>query len=326
MNMNIYFAPLEGITGYVFRNEYNRLFSGVDKFYTPFIATKHTGKYSTKDLRDILPANNQNITIVPQLLSNNASDFNYLADKIADMGYTEINLNLGCPSPTVTTKKKGAGFLEYPDELDRMLDEIFKNASYHISVKTRIGVSDPTEFRKLLSIYNRYPISELIIHPRLLESMYNGKPNLDWYSYAYNNSLNNVCYNSDIKTVGDCDKITAMFNNTTSVMIGRGILTDPLLPERIKGDVSKEVSKRDAELEKIRKYHNGVYEAYVDYMSGDKNVLFKMKEIWKYLIENPVFNKDSADNFIEKNLKAIYKCNTVREYNEVVDAIFINAL
>lgn len=318
--MNVYFAPLEGITGYLFRNSYNKLFGDVDKYYTPFIPTKAVGKYSTKDLRDVLPNNNQGVNIVPQILANSPDDFHKLAQMIADMGYAEINLNLGCPSPTVTTKRKGAGFLEYPDELDRMLEKVFKDASYNISVKTRIGVSDPTEFRKLLSIYNRYPIKELIIHPRLLESKYMGKPNLDWYSYAYNNSLNPVCYNSDIKSVEDYKMILGMFNNTTSIMIGRGILIDPMLPRRIKCEENNELKMYDDELSMIRKYHNLIYEAYRGYLSGDKNILFKMKEIWKYLIENNKFaNK-------EKNLKNIYKCTNLKEYDEIVDMIFIQAM
>lgn len=318
--MNIYFAPLEGITGQVFRNAYNSIFDDIDKYYAPFIATKHTGKYSAKDLKDILRKNNIDINIVPQILSNDAKAFSELANIIADLGYPEINLNLGCPSPTVTTKKRGAGFLEYPDELDRMLESIFKDASYNISIKTRIGVSDPTEFRKLLAIYNRYPVSELIIHPRLLESKYLGKPNLDWYSYAYNNSINQVCYNSDIHTTDDYKKIVGMFNNTKSIMIGRGILIDPLLPRKIRHEENLNLPLYDNELEMIRRYHNKVYNSYCEYLSGDKNVLFKMKEVWQFLIQNSYFKNS------EKDLKKIYKCNNLNEYNDIVDHIFMSAM
>lgn len=315
--MKIYMAPLEGITGYIFRNTYDKIFGNVDAYYAPFIATKTTKKYGKKEIRDILPENSTVKNLIPQILTNNAKDFNELAAIMHDMGYNEVNLNLGCPSPTVTTKGKGAGFLEYPESLAEFLEDIFKNRVCDISVKTRIGISEPEEFRRLLSIFNRYPIKELIIHPRLLESKYNGKPNWDWYEYAYNNSQNPICYNSDINTVGDFTRIMTMFNNTKSIMIGRGILRDPILVDKIIDNPEYNYLNRKQVSDKIKQFHDELYAEYMDYMSGEMNVLFKMKEIWTYLSENELFENN------ERLLKRIRKAKTCSEYENIISELFL---
>ena len=178
--MNYYFAPLEGITGYIYRNTYEKHFGGISKYFTPFITTNQHFKIQNREKKDILPENNRGIYLVPQILTNNAEQFIDMARKIQDLGYQEINLNLGCPSRTVVTKKKGSGFLAYPEELNQFLDEIFWACQdMEISIKTRIGMENAEEFDRILQIYNKYPLKELIIHPRLQSDYYKNHPNMD---------------------------------------------------------------------------------------------------------------------------------------------------
>ena len=176
--MKYYFAPMEGITGYIYRNVHHRFFPGMDKYFSPFISPGTKKTMTPKELRDILPENNQDYTLIPQILTNRSGDFLRLCRDLKEYGYKEVNLNLGCPSGTVVAKKKGAGFLEYPNELDRFLEEIFAGTDLKISIKTRIGKDDPEEFEKLLEIYNKYPLEELIIHPRVQTDYY--KNSLIW--------------------------------------------------------------------------------------------------------------------------------------------------
>ena len=160
--MQFYLAPMEGLTGYVYRSAYHKYFPAADRYFTPFITNK---KMSSRERNDILPEHNEGMTVLPQILTNQAEDFLSLTKELKEYGYDTVNLNLGCPSGTVTAKGKGAGFLTHPDELDRFFDEVFAKCE-GISVKTRLGVHEASEFDKLLEIYNRYPITELTIHPR----------------------------------------------------------------------------------------------------------------------------------------------------------------
>ncbi len=149
--LHLYFAPLEGITTYPYRNLHHKYFGGVDKYFTPFLAPGPEQGMSVKEMRDVLPENNAGVPVVPQILTNRAGDFLLASKKLAEMGYREINLNLGCPSGTVTAKKKGSGFLLYPDDLDHFFDEVFADASvrngeFQISVKTRIGKNEVEEW------------------------------------------------------------------------------------------------------------------------------------------------------------------------------------
>ena len=186
MSNPIYLAPMEGITTYIYRNALDKYFGGIDKYYTPFLTASHL---KGRELRDVHPDNNKNISLVPQIMANESEQFLQIARQLIDLGYLEININLGCPSGTVVSKGRGSGFLNYPEKLDRFLDEVInglamidKNAT--LSVKTRIGYEFLSEWDDILPIYIKYPLSELIIHPRLRSEFYTGSIHMDAFEKA----------------------------------------------------------------------------------------------------------------------------------------------
>lgn len=305
--MNIYFAPLEGITGYILRGALKECFGGIDKYFIPFINPNQMGKLSTREKQDIAPENNKGMYAVPQILTNSVEDFVKTAKKLQEYGYQEVNLNLGCPSKTVISKKRGSGFLAYPEELNAFLEEIFRQVEIDISVKTRIGKESPEEFTRLLEIYNQYPMKELIIHPRVQTDFYKNHPNLEVYREAVHNSKNKLCYNGDLFSIGDYESFRNNFPEADTVMIGRGLLMNPGLAREIR-------TGQKTDKETLRKYHDRIYEKYQEYLFGEKNVLFKMKEMWCYLA--PLF-----ENY-EKYAKKIKKAERLSKYEEAVDALF----
>jgi len=218
--MKYYLAPMEGITGYIYRNSYEKFFHNIDKYFTPFIIPNKSTNLKTKELRDILLENNKGMNIVPQILTNDSEGFIITARKLQQLGYNEINLNLGCPSGTVVSKNRGSGFLAKREELDIFLDEIFKINDMKISIKTRIGKDSPKEFYELIKIYNKYPIEELIIHPRTQKDFYGNKPNLEVFKDALSLSINPICYNGDIFTNSDYHRLIKAFPEIKTVMIG----------------------------------------------------------------------------------------------------------
>lgn len=303
---NYYLAPLEGITGFVFRNTYEKHFGGTDKYFTPFITTNQHFAFQNRDKRDILPENNVGLYLVPQILTNNAEQFLDMADKLSAFGYREINLNLGCPSKTVVTKKKGAGFLAYPEELDQFLDEIFEHKKdVEISIKTRIGMEDPEEFHRLLEIYNQYPLNELIIHPRLQTDYYKNHPNMEVFAKVIEESKAPLCYNGDLFTVEEIEEFQKKYPQIENIMLGRGILKAPTLLRELQGE------KRD--YRQWYEFLSDLCEAYEEELSGERNVLFKMKELWFYLFQS------LPDN--EKAVKAMRKVKGLVEYKTLVRGI-----
>ena len=301
--MQYYFAPMEGITGYIYRNVHHRFFPGMDKYFSPFISPGTKKTMTPKELRDILPENNRGYTLIPQILTNKPEDFLRLCRDLKEYGYSEVNLNLGCPSGTVVSKKKGAGFLEYPNELDRFLGEIFAGTDLKISIKTRIGKDDPEEFEKLLEIYNKYPLEELIIHPRVQTDYYKNSPDLENFEMALERSEAPVCYNGDLFTADLYEQFCKRFPQVERVMLGRGLLRNPALVQEIKGE-----EKLDKE--KFLAFHDALCREYEKVMSGDKNVLFKMKELWFYM--GNLFGED------KKAMKKIKKAQRLPEYQGAV--------
>lgn len=306
--MKYYLAPMEGITGHIYRNAYEKFFHNIDKYFTPFIIPNTSTSLKTKELRDVLPENNNGINVVPQILTNDSEGFIVTTRKLKELGYDEVNLNLGCPSGTVVSKNRGSGFLAQREELDRFLEDIFSMDDVKISVKTRIGKDSPEEFYELIKIYNKYPIEELIIHPRTREDFYGNKPNLEVFKDALTSSTNPTCYNGDIFTVSDYKKITETFPNVDKVMIGRGILANPGLINEIKGKgvIDKEV---------LKAFHDEVFNKYREVLREDRNAIYRMKELWGYMIY--IF----SDN--KKYAKKIKKAQNLIDYNMAVSTLFI---
>ena len=314
--MHIYFAPLEGITTYPYRNLHHKYFGGVEKYFTPFLAPGPEQGMSVKEMRDVLPENNAGVPVVPQILTNRAGDFLLASKKLSEMGYREINLNLGCPSGTVTAKKKGSGFLLYPDDLDRFFDEVFsdaavRNGEFLVSVKTRIGKNEVEEWPELMQVYNRYPIHELTVHPRIQKEFYKGTPHLDVFADILKESRNPVVYNGDLFTVEKVKEFREKFPTVGTVMIGRGLIRNPALAEMI---LQEETEPEADILPRIREFHDALFEHYRETMSGDRNLLFRMKDLWSYMLA------EVPDS--EKLAKKIRKSQHVPEYLAAVEEVF----
>lgn len=305
--MNIYLAPLEGVTGYTYRRALYECFGGIDKYFIPFILPNQKGRLSTREKKDIMPENNVGMYAVPQILTKSVEDFLRTAQTLQEYGYEEVNLNLGCPSKTVVTKGRGAGFLDRPDELDCFLDEIFAKSEVKISIKTRLGMDEPEEFEDLLAIYNKYPLHELIIHPRVQKDYYKNIPRIETFGEALVNAKCPVCYNGDLCSVEDVQRLKIRFEALETVMIGRGMLKDPALARKIQGGAP-------ASKEEIRAFHDRMYQEYCEDLSGDRNILFRMKELWSYLA--PLFTN------YKKYAKKIRKAEKRAVYESAVNELF----
>ena len=304
--MNLYFAPLEGIGGYIYRNAQADYFEKADKYFSPFLAPNQNRSISPKEYKDIAPEHNEGIYLVPQIMANNAEIFLKAAQELEQLGYKEINLNLGCPSRTVVTKYRGAGFLAKPDALEQFLEEVYSKLNIRLSLKTRLGMEDEEEFEHLLDIYNKFPVSELIIHPRVQTDYYKNTPRMESFLNALEKSKNPVVYNGDIFNKEKYQQVMKQMD-VSGVMLGRGVLANPALFGEIRG--TEKLSK-----ERLWEFHERLLADYTQEMSGERNVLFKMKELWFYL----------AWSFTntEKYEKKIRKAQHLSDYRLVVKQLF----
>lgn len=305
--MKFYYAPMEGIGGYLYRNTHRTFFNNIDKYFAPFIVADHTKGFKTKDRNDILPANNDSLKLIPQILTNNSEHYINTSKKISAFGYDEINLNLGCPSTAVVSGNRGSGFLAHRDELDRFLEDIFRDPVTEISIKTRLGKENHDEFYKLIEIFNKYPMKELIIHPRIQTDIYNNKPNLEVFKDALELSKNKVVYNGDIFKVSDYKRIVEMFPSVDTVMLGRGLLANPALVDAILGG-------RGPDKSTIKNFHDKLYEQYEGIILEERYLLSKMKESWFYMIQAFDDHKDYH--------RQIMKSTTKKDYYEVISRLF----
>lgn len=307
---------MEGITGRILRNTYESVFTGqIETYFAPFISCAGKKGISPKDRRELLPENNPGISLIPQVLENRAEEFGYLAQALKQIGYDEINLNLGCPSKTVVSKGRGAGFLTDPDELDRFLEAAFETcekSKQRLSIKTRLGMEETEEFDRLFEIYERYPYSELIIHPRLQRDYYKFPVRTAEFDKAWEKRKNDrLIYNGDITSPDQIRALKERYPGMPAVMIGRGFLMYPYLAD-------------PSPIEHFRKlwlFHDRLYAAYKEEMPGMKVVLFKMKELWCYLGESFPVTDDERGRRHKKALKQIRKCQRYEDYDGAVQML-----
>ena len=300
--MNYYFAPMEGITDSVFRRAHHAHFSGITRYFMPFISPTVHRALTPREAREVPKADSVPFAAVPQLLTKVPEDFLWAAGQCRDLGYDEVNLNLGCPSGTVTAKGKGSGMLRDPDQLDRFLEAIFKDAPLPISVKTRLGFESPEEFPRLLEIFNRYPITELTLHPRVRKAFYAGSVDMDSFRYCLENSNAPVCYNGNLSSVSQIEAFTREFPQIKSVMIGRGLVGDPgmLTP----GGTT--VAALESFLEQLA-------EEYCVVFGSQRNAMFRLKENWRHLL--------CRFEGSEKLGKRLRKTTDIQEYRAIVREI-----
>ncbi len=301
--MRYYFAPMEGLTDSVYRRLHHQYFGGIDRYYMPFLSPTMHRTLSGKEDRELPLADSVDFVAIPQVLTKVAEDFLWAAQVCHDRGYGEVNLNVGCPSGTVVAKGKGAGMLADPDALDRFLDAVFQASPLPISVKTRLGLIDPEEFPTLLSIFNRYPIRELTIHPRVRKQFYQGEVDMDMFRYAARESKNPLCYNGDLFSRQDIAKIAAEFPFVESVMLGRGLVADPgmLLPD-------------GTDVNTLEQFHDALLDEYLILFGGSRNAMFRLKENWSYLL--PQFENS------DKLAKRLRKTTDLGEYKVIAQEIF----
>ena len=297
--MKYYFAPMEGITTHVFRAVHSRRFPGADRYYTPFFSPTSDHLFTPRELRELTPEMRCAAPVVPQILSKCAADIVWAAEGLQDMEYTVFNLNLGCPSATVTAMGKGAGLLQKPDALDTLLADVFAASPIAVSLKSRIGYLAPEEFPRLLSIYRQYNAQELILHPRTRKEMYSGAVHMDAFALAAAGSPFPVVYNGDLFTAEDIRAFEAAHPETEAVMLGRGAAADPALFRRLRGGAA-------ASRKELRQFHEELYEAYRAELGG-VNAMRKMKELWHYLSSLFI----GADELAKKiaRTKDVYKFN-----------------
>lgn len=303
----LYLAPMEGLTTFIYRNAFQKYYGGIDTYYSPFLSNK---KLSTKEINDVHPKHNSSLRLIPQVLTNQPDTFLSVAKQLGEFGYNEINLNIGCPSGTVVAKRRGAGMLADPLQLDHFLEEIFEKCPMDISIKTRIGIEDMDEWPLLLKVYAKYPIKELIIHPRFQKEFYNGFPHKDAFVEAHKMLSCPLCYNGDITSLSSLKELSEAGVQTNVFMLGRGVLSNPLLPLAIKEKVPSDVLATQRST--FKEFHNEILGGYISVMSGDQPVLYRMKELFSYM--GKYLSLD------EKQLKKIRKCNSVSEYKNLVSS------
>lgn len=303
--MVYYMAPLEGITDSIYRRLHDKHFPGVDRYYTPFFSPTIHRALTPREARELPAADTLHAEVVPQLLTKVPQDFIWMTRVCKDLGYHEINLNLGCPSGTVTAKGKGSGMLREPDTLKQFLDEIYAGSSLPVSIKTRLGFTEREEFYHLLELFNQYPIQELTIHPRVRKDFYDGSVDMEMFRYAAENSRAPLCFNGNVCSKGDITVISRENPEISAIMIGRGLVGDPGM-----------LTPGGTERKTLILFLDELLEEYTAAFGGSRNAMFRLKENWRYLF--CLFQPDAK---LQKRLR---KATDLQEYKAVTGEILHN--
>ena len=313
MNYTLLSSPLQGFTDFRFRNAQNKIFGGIDTFYSPYI--RLNGKLVIKPSyeRDLLPENNLGLEVIPQIITNDADEFLFVAKYVQELGYKELNWNLGCPYPMVTKCGMGSGLISNPERINGILNKVHSESDIIVSMKMRLGYDTTEEILDVLPILDTYPIKNIAIHARIGKQLYKGGVHLDAFQQCIDNTRHKLYYNGDIKSVAKFQEMQQRFPMIDHWMIGRGLISDPFLPTMIRSNSAEYPENR---MEMFSKFHDTLYEIYSESLSGSTHILLKMYHLWEYFsttFSNP-----------HKVLKQIKKAQSIRNYEAAVAAIFKN--
>ena len=308
--MKISLAPLQGYTDWVFRRAYQKYIGGVDEFYTPFLVLQNGGDLKTAHKREVEPFSEKSDNLIPQFLCGSVEEMSFFESYFSDLGYSKMNWNLGCPYPMVTKRGKGSGLLPYPEKIGNIITEAFTD-KIELSIKMRLGLTDENEIHEVLKALDQFNIKEIIIHPRIGKQLYKGTANREKFAQLYNEYGKKFAYNGDINSCQDFEVLSKEIPCLNHLMIGRGILKDFWLPHKIKGLELPTDSERKIILKKV---HDEIYETYSSYLSGDNQVLQKVKPFWEYF---------SCHFETERKVyKAIKKAAGLKKYEQAVSFAF----
>ena len=318
-NVKLSLGPFQGITDAPFRNVFKRHFGGIDKYYTPFFTGIQKDHAKNMQVEEIDPRFNDVETLTPQILSTDAEEILRFASQCKELGYKEINLNMGCPFPRVANKKRGCGLLPYPEKIDAMLGSVFERIDLKFSIKCRLGYFNPEEIIPVIEVFNRYPLSELIIHPRIGKQLYKGEADVQRFVELMPLIKAPLVYNGDIVSVESFERIREQVTPINEFMLGRGLLANPFLAEEIKGDNAPRnpeglTDRMGGNDERLHAYVIDLYEDRLRHAGGSPKVLGRMKELWSYLMYS--FNEP------QDIWRKIKKINALKEYEEAVEAVF----
>jgi len=317
MPVTLYMGPIRGGTDHIYRNAFNRHFSGFDLAMAPFINCINQNKITRKYVHGLLPENNTGMPVIPQILSKSAEGFLHMANYLSDLGYETINWNLGCPFPQVANKQRGSGLLPFPDKIREFLDTVIPAMRGQLTIKTRLGREHRDEIFSLLPVFNDYPLGDITIHPRTGRQMYTGTPDLDTFEACLKLTRHPVVYNGDIRTAADFNRLAERFSTPGECkisrwMIGRWALVDPFLPGVIKA--GKDPLTGQEKIEKLKAFHDDLFEQYSRTLYGPSHITDRMKGLMVYFLtafQNP-----------HNALKKIKKTRTPEQYMAEVNHFF----
>lgn len=311
MSITLLSSPLQGFTDFRFRNAFHKYFGGIDTFYSPYI--KLNGKLVIKGSyeRDILPENNSTLEVIPQIITNDAEEFLFVAKYVQQFGYKELNWNLGCPYPMVAKCGMGSGLISNTSQIEHILKRVHNETNIIVSMKMRMGYENPTEILDVFPILEQYPIKNIAIHARIGKQLYKGGVDLDSFQKCLDTSKQKIYYNGDITSVNKFKELQERFPSVDHWMIGRGLIADPFLPSMIKNNTTEYPKNR---FEIFEAFHDEIYREYDAYLQGPTPIRMKMLGFWEY------FSQSFSNP--QKTFKKIKKANNSKNYEAAVKEIF----
>ena len=314
MSQTLLSSPLQGFTDYKFRNAFNHFFGGIDTFYSPYIRLNGKLKIKNSYQKDILLENNTELEVIPQIITNDVDEFLFVSKYVLELGYKELNWNLGCPYPMVTKRGMGSGLISDPEKINAILHQVHNESDILVSMKMRMGYENAEEILDALPVLNNYPLKNIAIHARIGKQLYKGGTDLDAFQKCLDHSKHKMYYNGDITSVAAFKKLQERFTTIDHWMIGRGLIADPFLPSMIKNNTTEYPKNR---FDVFKEFHDRIFEEYDAALSGPTPIKMKMLGFWEY------FSKSFSNP--HKTYKKIKKASNVKAYAVAVREIFKEA-
>ena len=284
--MQLFLAPLRGVTLAPFRRLLHDRFGGFDAALAPFAALGAGPNAPPRRLfADVEPAACGGVPTVPQVIGRDPDALRAAAAVLRDMGHARLDLNCGCPWKFVAKKGRGSGLPEDEAAFARMLEAGCEAMPGGFSVKIRLGRRTPDTLERRAALLGSFPLAALVVHPRTGEQMYEGRADEDAFAAVLPRLNAPVVYNGDVATPADALRIWARFPGIAGVMVGRGACANPALFAEIRAAFEGRPPPFSGgeKRERIAAFADELAGLYAAASCGPAPLLGRLKELWGYL-------------------------------------------
>lgn len=272
-------APMQDVTTLPFMSVISDIGSP-DYFFTEYFRV-HVQSRLEKHILEAVTENRTGRPVFAQMIGEDLEHLKRTTLELLQHDVAGIDLNMGCPAPTVYKKRCGGGLLRDPQKIDRILGTLRDAIPGRFTVKMRIGFDDTENFKTILDLINKHQVDLLSLHGRTVKEMYRSQVRYEYIKQAAETVHCPLLANGDVSSATRARKILD-YTGAAGVMIGRHAIRNPWIFRQIR-ELESSGKTQPIKLSEVYQYVQNLYETLAKPWVTERAHVNKMKKFLNFI-------------------------------------------